>query len=226
MLKLRTDIKYVSPEGKLTQAGVEAIQGQIDNVSGAITVADFAAAAVRLSTEGLASPLDTEVATAAWAKAYADSLALTSSAVVTLSGTPPGTVFSGLTGTPSYVELWFNGVSLTSTGNLFVQLGDSAFVTAGYDSGSAFNGSGSLATTGFLIRLSSAVLAFTGNMTLRRTPSTNTWIATHNGFADGLASYITGAGKVTLTGDLTRLRITATAANDFDNSGTVYAVYR
>lgn len=30
MLKLRTDVAYVAPNGKLTQAGVEAIQGQID----------------------------------------------------------------------------------------------------------------------------------------------------------------------------------------------------
>lgn len=33
MLKLRTDTRYISAEGKMTQAGVEAIQGQIDAVS-------------------------------------------------------------------------------------------------------------------------------------------------------------------------------------------------
>lgn len=30
MLKLRTDTKYVTPDGKLTQAGVEAFQGLLD----------------------------------------------------------------------------------------------------------------------------------------------------------------------------------------------------
>lgn len=38
--------------------------------AGSVTVADFAAAAVRLSSEGFVSPLDTELATAAWAAAY------------------------------------------------------------------------------------------------------------------------------------------------------------
>lgn len=37
MLKLRTDTRYVSAEGKMTQAGVEAIQGQIDDNSASTT---------------------------------------------------------------------------------------------------------------------------------------------------------------------------------------------
>lgn len=45
MLKLRTDTKYVTPDGKLTQAGVEAFQGLIDaNTAGiAANAADIAA---------------------------------------------------------------------------------------------------------------------------------------------------------------------------------------
>lgn len=39
MLKLRTDVAYVAPTGKLTQAGVEAIQGQLDANASAATVA-------------------------------------------------------------------------------------------------------------------------------------------------------------------------------------------
>ena len=152
---------------------------------------------------------------------------LATSSPVTLSGAPPQAIVTGLTGTPSYVELWFNGVSLTSTGNLFIQLGDSGgYVTSGYDSSSQFNGSGQTAVAGFIIVTSSASRAFTGSMILRRTPGTNIWIATHNGCVDGVASYINGGGKVTLTGSLTQIRITASGGNDFDNSGTVYAAYR
>lgn len=152
---------------------------------------------------------------------------MATSSPVTLSGAPPQAIVTGLTGTPSYVELWFNGVSLTSTGNLFVQLGDSGgYVTTGYESSSQFNGSGQNATAGFIIVTSSATRAFTGSMNLRRTPGTNIWIATHNGCSDGGASYINGGGKVTLTGSLTQIRITASGGNDFDNSGTVYAAYR
>lgn len=151
---------------------------------------------------------------------------LTYSSVIALSGSPPAEVLTGLTGTPSYIELWFNGMSLTSTGNAFVQIGDSGYVTTGYDSSGQSNGSGVTSAGGFVIRIAAAAQAFTGRMTLRRTPGTNIWIADYNGFAEGIASYFTGAGKVTLTGSLTRLRITATGGNDFDGGGTVYAAYR
>lgn len=40
MLKLRTDTRYVAQDGKMTQAGVEAIQGQIDASDAAITALD------------------------------------------------------------------------------------------------------------------------------------------------------------------------------------------
>lgn len=181
-------------------------QRQIVSADGSVTITNPAGVAgdVDLSVPGLAT-----------------------SSPVTLSGAPPQAIVTGLTGTPSYVELWFNGVSLTSTGNLFVQLGDSGgYVATGYDSSSHFNGSGQNAVAGFIIVTNSASRAFTGSMILRRTPGTNIWIATHNGCVDGVASYINGGGKVTLTGSLTQIRITTTAGNDFDNSGTVYAAYR
>jgi len=76
MLKLRTDIKYVSPEGKLTQAGVEAFQGQIDALSAdpsGLTVSSFAASAVVTEAEGIAAnDVDTALPTSAAVKDYAD----------------------------------------------------------------------------------------------------------------------------------------------------------
>ena len=150
---------------------------------------------------------------------------LTLSAVVAHSGANPIEVLIGLTGTPSYIELWMDGVSFTSTGDLLVQLGDTAYVTSGYDSTSSFNGAGATGAIGFRVRLSSAGRAFTGCMVLRRTPGTNIWLATHNGQSDGIVSYILGAGKVTLTGSLTRVRVQREGGNDFDG-GTVYAAYR
>ena len=150
----------------------------------------------------------------------------TLTSVVSLSGVAPINVTTAITGAPSYVELWFNGMSLSSTGHAFVQLGDAGFVTTGYDSSGASNGSGVAATNGFIVRIGVAAQAFTGTMIMRRTPGTNIWIANYNGFVDGVISYMSGAGKVTLTGSLERIRVAATAANDFDGSGTVYAVYR
>lgn len=76
MLRLRTDIKYVSPEGKLTQAGVEAFQGQIDALSAdpsGLTVSSFAASAIVTEAEGIAAnDVDTALPTSAAVKDYAD----------------------------------------------------------------------------------------------------------------------------------------------------------
>ena len=76
MLKLRTDIKYISPEGKLTQAGVEAFQGQIDALSAdpsGLTVSSFAASAIVTEAEGIAAnDVDTALPTSAAVKDYAD----------------------------------------------------------------------------------------------------------------------------------------------------------
>jgi hypothetical protein len=147
------------------------------------------------------------------------------SSVVSLSGAAPITVTTAVPANCNYVELWFNGMSLTSTGHVFVQLGDTAFVTTGYDSAGNSNGAGGTSAAGLVVRIGVAAQAFTGVMVLRRTPGTNIWVSAYNGLSDGLASYLTGAGKVTLAAPLERIRVTATAANDFDG-GTVYAVYR
>jgi hypothetical protein len=148
------------------------------------------------------------------------------SSVVSLSGAAPITVTTAVPANCNYVELWFNGMSLTSTGHVFVQLGDTAFVTTGYDSAGNSNGAGGTSAAGLVVRIGVAAQAFTGVMVLRRTPGTNIWVSAYNGLSDGLASYLTGAGKVTLAAPLERIRVTATAANDFDGGGTVYAVYR
>lgn len=76
-MKLRTDIQYVTPDGRLTQAGVQAIQGQIDGMTPApptaLVVADFDAAAIVTSVETIAAnDVDTALPTAAAVKDYVD----------------------------------------------------------------------------------------------------------------------------------------------------------
>ena len=202
-----TAVAGLSTTGLVTRtaAGTMATR-QIVSADGSVTITNPA---------GVAGDVDLS---AARAEAF--------SSVVSLSGAAPITVTTAIPANCNYVELWFNGMSLNSTGHAFVQLGDTAFVTTGYDSAGASNGAGVSATNGFIVRIGVAAQAFTGTMIMRRTPGTNIWIANYNGFVDGIASYLTGAGKVTLTGSLERIRVTATAANDFDGSGTVYAVYR
>ena len=188
-----------------TAAGTMATR-QIVSADGSVTITNPA---------GVAGDIDLS---AARAEAF--------SSVVSLSGAAPITVTTAVPANCNYVELWFNGMSLNSNGHAFVQLGDTAFVTTGYDSAGNSNGSGGTSAAGLVVRIGVAAQAFTGVMVLRRTPGTNIWVSAYNGLSDGLASYLTGAGKITLAAPLERIRVTATAANDFDGGGTVYAVYR
>lgn len=76
-MKLRTDVQYVTPDGRLTQAGVQAIQGQIDGITPApptaLVVADFDPAAIVTSIETIAAnDVDTALPTAAAVKDYVD----------------------------------------------------------------------------------------------------------------------------------------------------------
>lgn len=52
MLKLRTDTKYVTPDGKLTQAGVEAFQGLLDAQAASIAALE----AIAISSAPGAAP--------------------------------------------------------------------------------------------------------------------------------------------------------------------------
>jgi hypothetical protein len=197
-------------------SGLSLAEGDILYATGADTLARLAA-----GSDGQALVLASGVP--AWETPATE----TYTSVITLSGTPPVNVSTTIPAGVSYIEMWFNGVSLTSTGPaILVQLGDTAFVTSGYESSGQANGSGTQATSGFIIRMNNATQAFIGVMRLRRTPGTNIWIEDYNGIVDTLASYLTGAGRVTLPGPLERIRITASGVNDFDGSGTVYAVYR
>jgi len=87
MLKLRTDTAYVGQDGKLTQAGVEAIQGQLDSIVssisgiGGFTLANFAPAAIVTAPETIvANDVDTALPTSAAVKDYADATVMPTTA--------------------------------------------------------------------------------------------------------------------------------------------------
>lgn len=86
-----------------------------------VAFADLVAAAVRLSSEGLATPTDAELATAAWAKAYADSLPrgwvyAGSFSTITSGGIQitRAQLLSG-SGLSDYSDLMLQGASLTAS---------------------------------------------------------------------------------------------------------------
>jgi len=217
MLKLRTDIKYVSPEGKLTQAGVEAFQGQIDALSAdpsGLTVSSFAASAVVTEAEGIAAnDVDTALPTSAAVKGYVDGLGSTGGPTATTSGAQ---VDFTVPGTANRIVVLFDGVSLSGTDHLLVQLGDSGGIeNTGYVSGSRESASSS--TAGFIVFIGYAGWAAHGVMELVKGAG-NQWFAHHAVYTSTICS--AGGGVKTLSDQITTVRLTVTGSNNFD-SGNV-----
>lgn len=169
-----------------------------------VTTALFAPAALRLGSEGLATPLDTEVPTV---------LAMTNGlgtkaekgAYITGGGLS-GLTVSTITGIPSasfrFTVALFS-VSMDSSANFILQLGTSAaWVTTGYVSAS---GTAS-ATDGFVMFNNAAASAASGHMTLTKFAATDTWISSHSIGLSGTTS-TTGGGQVNAGAAITRMRI-------------------
>ncbi len=151
-------------------------------------------------------------------------------------GITSGTAVASTSGTsidftsiPSWVKritVMFNGVSLSGTDDLLVQLGVSGSYSATYASTSAAIVSASAgistSTTGFIVRLASAAAVLSGTMTISNI-SSNTWVSASSG--KGATTFaLTGGGDVSLAGALTSVRITTTGANTFD-AGSINIIY-
>lgn len=200
MLKLRTDTVYVAPNGKLVQAGYEALQGQFDGQS---TVAT-----------GLETRLTAVEDTTSFIKRQA-AIAAT------------GQTELPQTGIPSWVNRVTATLSLLSTSGTsdgLLQVGDGAFVTTGYACNyQGFTGSATglvTSTAGFLFDIDNAANQNGGKITLDRHGTSNTWVATgmirRNGSSNGFV-----VGEITLTGALDRARITTVGGSDTFDAGSV-----
>lgn len=133
------------------------------------------------------------------------------------------------TGIPSWVKritILFSGVSLSSTADILVQLGDSGgFETTGYISSGSATGTGaaiSNSTTGMIIRSAAAASITSGIMTLQNI-SGNSWVASFAGKQSSTSSSY-GGGDKTLSDTLTQVRITTTSTDTFD-AGTINIMY-
>jgi hypothetical protein len=132
------------------------------------------------------------------------------------------------TGIPSWVKritVMFNGVSLSGTNDILVQLGDAGGVeTTGYVGGSS-RVSTVVAieepTNGFNIYLSNAARSANGALTFF-VLSGNIWVA--SGVVYASVNTIQIAGSKTLSDTLTQVRITTTGTNTFD-AGTINIIY-
>lgn len=146
-----------------------------------------------------------------------------STAVASTSGTS-----IDFTSIPSWVKritVIFNGVSLSGTSAILVQLGDSGGVeNTGYNS-SACNQAGTVtsSTAGFVMGGSLASLTVSGLMTVSSLGS-NTWVES---FSTKLSTAATGygAGDKQLSDTLDRIRITTVNGTDTFDAGTINILY-
>lgn len=137
--------------------------------------------------------------------------------IATTSGTAHD--FTGVKAGAKRITITFEGVSLSGTDSLLIQIGESGGLeTSGYVS-TGFRSVGSAeesSTAGFLVNTDSATDAFSGHMTLiLSNVSSNTWTSSHSGRSDPIA-VVMGGGHKSLSGTLDRVRITRVGTDTFD----------
>lgn len=147
-------------------------------------------------------------------------------AVASTSGTAID--FTGLPDWIKRITVQFQGVSLSSTANILVQLGtgSTSYTTSGYLStaNAATSGGNSIGTStaGFLVYVAGAARITSGQMVLTNITGNN-WVASSVTKNDtGTVGF--GGGDVSLGAVLTAVRITTTSTDTFD-AGTVNILY-
>lgn len=132
------------------------------------------------------------------------------------------------TGIPSWakrITVMFNGVGVSSSGNLLVQLGDSGgYETTGYASSMTYIVNATAATsntsTGFLAGNGGASFyRYSGALTLT-TLGSNVWVGACNFNDNASTRTFFGSGSKTLSDTLTSLRLFVDGSQQF-NAGTV-----
>lgn len=144
-----------------------------------------------------------------------------------IQNTTSGTAFD-FTGIPagvSEIEVLFDGVSLSGTDQMLVQIGPAGGVeTTGYVSASGDRAVENTATAGFVLRTITASEALNGIVKLTAMDAARTlWISSH-AMGRGTAAIFGGGSKV-IAAALTQLRVTRTGTNTFD-AGAITIRYR
>jgi len=150
-------------------------------------------------------------------------------AVASTSGTSID--FTSIPSWVNRVTVMLSGVDTSSTSQIQIQLGDAtSFEVTGY-SGSASGGGTALGSTnmsaGFIIEPSTAVVATTvrnGNIVITKITGTTYSASGTMGYSNQALSTYCGGAK-TLTGTLTRVRITTVNGTDTFTAGTINIMY-
>ena len=157
------------------------------------------------------------------------------------NGIASGTAVASTSGTsidftsiPSWVKritVMFNGVSLSGTSNILVQIGSGSVTTSGYSSSSTIAGStnstaGLNSTAGFIVNIGSgAANLFSGVATINLISGT-TWVSSNSGGLTN-ATYGSNGGGVSpaLSTTLDRVRITTVNGTDTFDAGSINILY-
>lgn len=134
--------------------------------------------------------------------------------------------FSSIPSGVKQIVIALDGVSLSGTDNLIVQIGDAGGLeTSGYTSASNSAAAGTQSTAGFILQLAVAANTVDHTVTLNLVDSsTNKWTATHTGQrSDNTVFY--GHGKKALSAELDRVRVTRTGTDTFD-AGSISLAYQ
>lgn len=126
------------------------------------------------------------------------------------------------------ITVMLNGVSLSGTSSLLIQVGAGSVTTTGYVSSTAvpINASASAAltsTAGFIEYIAAAANVIYGHVVITNV-SSNIWVSSHSIGFNGLAS-ASGGGAVTLSGALDRVRITTVNGTDTFDAGSVNILF-
>ena len=135
------------------------------------------------------------------------------------------------TALPSWVKkitVMFKGVSLSGSAHILIQIGSGSITTTGYIS--TINGTnqsnatgGFSSTSGFAVRADGAGLTITG-LSVITLITTNTYVNAITAKGNTTEAQF-GAGDVTLSGTLDRVRITTTNGTDTFDAGIINILY-
>ena len=148
--------------------------------------------------------------------------------LATAQNTTSGTAID-FTGIPSWVKkitVMFNGVSISGTSALIVQLGAGSFITSGYLSSSSYGTTAVNATTGMIAASNITAATLQTGLFMVSNITGNTWISSAAvGANAGAAIVATSIGSVALSSILDRLRLTTINGTDTFDAGSVNILY-
>lgn len=159
--------------------------------------------------------------------AYVDGKMVLGTAVNSTSGTSID--FIGIPSWAKKITVMINGVSTNGTSFLIAQIGNTAIQTSGYNSticiaSNAAATAGTTSSNGFIFGGTAAVNILTGVIELNKIAN-NIWVAAIIGAFENGAAIFSGAGKVSLSGSLDRVRLTTVNGTDTFDAGSINIMY-